>query len=156
MNKLVFVLAIQVGVVFALASSCSITHKSGDFACTKTSDCNTGRDCVDGFCVVLRHRADRFADWNRRGTARQRQRQQRLPGAVHELQRQPEDVRDRLPGRRRLQRPGRLPAGYSCDVKCDTDNSCRNGVECAGTTKLHGRVHGQELVPERAVRDEHV
>ena len=50
--KLVLAIGVQVALVFALATSCSITHKSGDFACSKTSDCNSGRDCVGGFCVV--------------------------------------------------------------------------------------------------------
>ena len=46
--KLVLAIGVQVALVFALAASCSITHKSGDFSCTKTADCNTGRDCVEG------------------------------------------------------------------------------------------------------------
>jgi hypothetical protein len=49
---------ILVGVSFAImlglgaASSCAIDHASDALACTKTSQCTDGRNCVGGFCVV--------------------------------------------------------------------------------------------------------
>lgn len=134
MNKLVFVLAIQVGIVFALASSCSITHKSGDFACTKTSDCNSGRDCVDGFCVVSGTEIDSPAASDGHGSG---------SGSGSGSNGCPAQCTSCNVGAKTCvidcmdtdcSNAIACPAGYSCDVKCDTDNSCRNGVQCAGTT----------------------
>ena len=129
MNKLVYALAIQVGIVFALASSCSITHKSGDFACIKTSDCNTGRDCVDGFCVVSgTEQVDSPMTSDSRGSGSNGCPAQCTSCSVSQhtcvIDCMGTDCSGAIA----------CPAGYSCDVKCDTDNSCRNGVQCAGTT----------------------
>lgn len=133
MNKLVFALAIQVGIVFALASSCSITHKSGDFACTKTSDCNTGRDCVDGFCVVAgTEQVDSPMTSDGRGSGSGSGSNGCPAQCTTCSVSQHTCVIDCMG----TDCSGSVtcPVGYSCDVKCDTDNSCRNGVQCAGTT----------------------
>lgn len=44
--------AFALGLALALAASCSIQHRSQDFACTITADCSGGRSCVAGFCVT--------------------------------------------------------------------------------------------------------
>lgn len=129
--KLVLAIGVQVALVFALAASCSITHKSGDYACTKTSDCNSGRDCVGGFCVVAGSEID-------------------APVILHDAPRG--DSGNGCPANcsscdvpthsciidcangSSCNGNVACPAGWTCDVKCDTDNSCRNGVSCAGTT----------------------
>lgn len=38
--------------VLALAAGCSIDHVSDSLACTASSQCADGRNCVGGFCVV--------------------------------------------------------------------------------------------------------
>jgi len=38
--------------VAAGIASCSISHKSDALACTKQSDCASGRQCINGYCVV--------------------------------------------------------------------------------------------------------
>ena len=35
-----------------LLGACSIQHRSDEYACTKQADCNNGRICTDGLCVV--------------------------------------------------------------------------------------------------------
>ncbi|MEO8550609.1 MAG: hypothetical protein ABI678_11570 [Kofleriaceae bacterium] len=130
--KWLVLLALQVTVVFALATSCSITKKSGDFACTKQTDCNADRVCVEGFCVLD-------------GT-------QEIDASVTPTDGRPGDSSNACPAQcTSCNVPAKscvidcangancggnvaCPAGWSCDVKCDTDNSCRNGVTCAGST----------------------
>lgn len=130
--KWLVLLALQVTAVFALAASCSITKKSGDYSCTKSSECNDGRVCVDGFCVV-------------NGT-------QDIDAAVTPIDGRPGDTGNGCPAQCSSCNMGEhsciidcengancdgnvaCPAGWSCDVKCNADNSCRNGVACAGTT----------------------
>jgi hypothetical protein len=134
-NKLVFVLAIQVGVVFALASSCSITHKSGDFACTKTSECDTGRDCVDGFCVVSgTEQIDSPAGTDGHGSG-SGSGSNGCPAQCTSCSVSQKTCVIDCQGGADCSGAVACPPGYSCDVKCDTDNACRSGVQCAGTTK---------------------
>jgi hypothetical protein len=45
-------LVVALAVCFALALSCSIDKRSGAFSCTTSDQCDSGRLCVDGFCVV--------------------------------------------------------------------------------------------------------
>ena len=138
--KLVLAIGVQVALVFALAASCSITHKSGDYACTKTSDCNSGRDCVGGFCVVAGSEID-------------------APIILHDAPRG--DSGNGCPANcsscdvpthsciidcangSNCNGNVACPAGWTCDVKCDTDNSCRNGVSCAGTTSCKVECSGR-------------
>ena len=40
-------------VVVVTSTNCSITHRSDGFACTSSAQCEPGRMCTDGLCVVL-------------------------------------------------------------------------------------------------------
>ncbi|MBV8761280.1 MAG: hypothetical protein JO257_28545 [Deltaproteobacteria bacterium] len=115
-------------IALVLLASCSIQHRSDGFACTKQSDCNNGRTCTDGFCVLPggggvdapgSHvdapgtHADAATCPAGCSTCNVTQhtctidcRSSNCNGAVA------------------------CPAGYKCDIMCDSDNSCRNGVDC--------------------------
>ncbi|HEY1547255.1 MAG TPA: hypothetical protein VGG28_05525 [Kofleriaceae bacterium] len=45
-------LVVAIAVCFTFTLSCSIDKRSGAFSCTSSDQCDTGRVCVDGFCVV--------------------------------------------------------------------------------------------------------
>ena len=113
-------------IALVLLAACSIQHRTGEYACTKQSDCNNGRTCTDGFCVLPgggNPDAPKTVD-----------------GATHA------DANGCPPGCstcdttkhtctidcRSSNCNGAVacPAGYKCDIQCDTDNSCRNGVDC--------------------------
>lgn len=107
-----------------IASSCSITHRSGDYACTKQSDCNGSRQCVDGFCIV--------------------------PGSIDapRLDGRPGGDSNNCPAPCTSCNPTlktctvdckltgacngtvTCPTGYKCDIQCDVDNACRSGINC--------------------------
>jgi len=109
-----------------LLGACSIQHRSDAYACTKQADCNNGRTCTDGLCVVP---GSGMPDAPKG-----------VDAAVHI------DANGCPPGcstcnvgqktctidcqSSNCNGSVACPAGYKCDIKCDTDNSCRNGVDC--------------------------
>lgn len=131
--KLFFALAIQAAVVF----SCSISHRTNDYACTSTADCNSGRVCSDGYCVVNgTELVDAFTP--------PKDGQNNHPDAPNtngcpdactscDVSTKQCTIDCNVDGSNCNDQVV-CPAGWDCDVKCDTDNSCRAGVACAGTT----------------------
>jgi hypothetical protein len=113
------------GLIFFAA--CSVQHRSDEYACTKQSDCNSGRTCVGGFCVAQGGNGpDAKIDGPSMGSG---------------------DASNGCPTGCSACNPAQhtctidcrssncngavaCPAGYRCDIMCDTDNSCRNGVDC--------------------------
>jgi hypothetical protein len=110
-----------------LVAACSIQHKSDEYACTKTAECNNGRACVDGYCIVASAVDAPPAP---------------IDTPIHTTPDAPA-----CPAGCTTCNPGQhtctidcsmtncngqvaCPAGYKCDILCDTDNSCRNGVDC--------------------------
>ena len=142
MNKLALAVALQVAVVFALAQGCQITHKSGEFACTKTADCNAGRDCVDGFCVVSGTEQIDSPVSTGDGHTGDGNGSNGCPAQCTSCSVSQKTCVIDCTG---TDCSGTMtcPPGYSCDVKCDTDNSCRNGVVCAGTTNCKVECSGK-------------
>lgn len=112
--------------LLAITGSCSITHRSGDFACGETSECNTGRECIDGFCVVT-------------GSVD-------APHGTVDAAKTPDAPPACPPGCTSCNVAQKTctidcsltscaavvtcPTDYHCDIQCDTNNSCRNGVDC--------------------------
>lgn len=141
--KLVVLWLVAVVLALAAAGSCSVTHRSNDFACENTRDCAAGRVCVDGFCIAG-------------------QPQQPPPDARVELDaRPPVDAPIILPPDA-PQCPAQCtscdlkaktckvdcavspelcmagappivcPDGFTCDIDCSTERACRNGIDCTG------------------------
>jgi hypothetical protein len=113
---------IALGVV---ATSCSINHRSDQYACTTNGDCEGGRICDRGYCIV--------------------------PGSIDAPR--PNDGPKPNPDANNCPAPCTTcniaqktctincqtanctnmvtcPAGYKCDIQCNVDNSCRNGINC--------------------------
>ena len=112
----------------AFSGSCSVSHPSDQYACVKSTDCMGGRVCVGGFCIVPGTLVDapRGQDGGRgSGT----------------------DAGPSCPGQCTSCNIGQktcvidcqltscsntvaCPAGYKCDIKCDSDGACTHGVNC--------------------------
>jgi hypothetical protein len=113
-------------VLLLILAACSIQHRSGEYACTKTSDCNSGRTCVDGFCVTATVDAPKppiDAPGTTGGDANA------CPAGCTSCNTSQHTCQIDC---RTSNCNGQVacPAGYKCDIMCDTDNSCRNGVDC--------------------------
>ena len=121
--------------------SCSINHKSGDFECTKQSDCSGGRTCTGGYCVfpggtIDAPKGDALTDGPKDGNNDACPTQCtscvisthtcKIDCAVTSCN-------------------GSIvcPVGWNCDVACSTSNSCRSGVTCTGPGSCNIACTGQ-------------
>jgi hypothetical protein len=118
---------IVVFVVTAIAGSCAINHRSGEFECTKQSDCSGGRVCQDGFCVQGTGNGTDAGGGNEGPI---------VPDASSNC---PAPCTSCDPGKNECKIDCALtnctnqvvcPAGMNCDILCTPGNSCRNGVTC--------------------------
>lgn len=106
----------------SLAAGCSVSHKSGDFACDVQSDCANGRSCIDGFCVLPDDGG--------------------VPDALvcpsvctscsFDQKQKSCTIDCALNGGCTQQVT--CPTGFSCQVLCSRDGACSNGVSCLGAT----------------------
>ena len=127
--KLMFGLPALAFGVAIVVSGCAINHKSDAYACTKTSECSTGRTCSpDGFCVTSGGNIDapRGIDAPKGsdgGTC---------PAGCTScnVAQKTCTIDCSLTS---CAGPVVCPSNYHCDVQCKTDNACTNGVSCVGT-----------------------
>jgi hypothetical protein len=119
-----------------VAGSCSVNHRSGDFACERTADCSDGRFCVDGVCVVTTVSDAGVKD----GPGN--------PGACPEActSCNPTDrtckIDCSIPGSCQTQIT--CPKGWTCDVTCTAVMACNMGVDCTGSTACTITCGGRE------------
>jgi hypothetical protein len=109
--------------VAAAASSCSIHRKSELFECETTADCDPGRTCSEGLCVV--------------------------PGGPLPIDAGMSDASQACPSQCTACAPGKVcvidcaltsacnslvvcPTGFNCDIRCSQQNSCFAGINCLG------------------------
>lgn len=113
----------------ALVAGCSVSHRSGDFACNADQRCADGRSCVDGFCVLA-------ADSGLPDTP------QPPPGdaaicpsqcTACNLARKSCTIDCALDNGACNQAIA-CPAGWICDVACSVPNQCNSGISCGGAT----------------------
>jgi hypothetical protein len=105
-----------------LAGSCSVSHRSDEYACTKQSDCTGGRVCANNFCVVpgsidAPASIDAF-----RGNCP-------TPCTSCNLAAKTCTIDCTLTSAC-VSGAVTCPSGYACDIRCKPDGSCRNGVNC--------------------------
>lgn len=118
-------LALAAIAVTAAAGSCSINHRSGSFECETAADCDGGRACSDGLCVVG-PRDGGIGDGPK-------------DGGVPDAAACPAGCTSCAPGKVCIIDCAAsggcasqvvCPVGWNCDIRCNTSNSCRNGVNC--------------------------
>jgi len=116
---------IVVGIALLLAA-CSINHKSDGYSCDINTDCESGRVCSGGFCVVNGSQIDapRTGDAPR-GDANNGQCPSQCSSCnvtqhTCTINCQTSNCQNTVV----------CPAGYKCDIQCNTDGACRNGINC--------------------------
>jgi hypothetical protein len=110
----------------AVTGSCSISHKSDEYACTTNNDCRefAGRVCSDGFCILPgtidapHSDAPKNPDGNN------------CPAPCTSCNVAQHSCTIDCSLTQACNNQVNCPAGYHCDFQCKTDNSCRNGVNC--------------------------
>lgn len=120
----------------ALATGCSVNHRSGDFACGPDQRCSDGRTCVDGFCVLA---ADSGVD------ARPHPPDAAVcpsPCTSCSVTQKTCTIDCALNGG--CKQAIACPAGFSCNVLCTTDGACSSGVSCASSTSCTVTCSGRQ------------
>jgi hypothetical protein len=128
MKLVIASLAVAIAIVSsALASSCSVEHRSDAYACSVNTDCTGGRICDNGFCVV-RNTIDASnvtdgpkGDSSNNGCP--------SPCSTCNVQDKTCTINCQSSN---CTNAVTCPAGYKCDIMCNTDNACRNGIDCRG------------------------
>lgn len=128
-------------VALAVAGSCSVNHKSGDYACTTQKDCASPRVCTDGFCIVPDGvPIDAPMTEPKDGTVVLVD----APVVTHDSNTTPVcpsactecDLAAHICkidcGQGNCGGAVQCPPGYDCTINCSEPNSCRNGVTCSG------------------------
>jgi hypothetical protein len=112
----------------ALAAGCSVSHRSGDFACDTDQRCANGRTCVDGFCVLP---ADSGVVDGPRPTG---------DASVCPAQCTSCDIAQRTcaidcsASNGACNQAISCPAGWNCNVTCSIANQCNAGISCGNAT----------------------
>jgi hypothetical protein len=107
-------------------AGCSVHHASDSFKCETTANCEQGRICDNGFCVLAgsidapKPIDARMGDGGNNGCP---------PGCTTCSVQQKTCTINCLMGAN-CNNTVTCPAGYKCEILCNSDNSCRNGVNC--------------------------
>lgn len=113
---------------------CSVNHRSQDYACTMQSDCaaHQGTVCMQGFCVVPGSiDAPKGGNDGPKGDGSGGN--NCPPGCAScNVTQKTCTIDCSQQNTVNCQNLVTCPAGYHCDIQCNTDNACRSGVSCVG------------------------
>jgi hypothetical protein len=130
--KLVVAWLAAVVIAIAMASSCSINHKSTEYECTLPSDCAPDRTCVGGYCVTSGNPIDAAAD----GPVIDGPRDAAMADsntcpAQCTSCREPQHECVIDCATTSCNSEVVCPVGWNCTVGCTTTNSCTQGIDCS-------------------------
>ena len=154
-----FVIALVAGVA-ASTSSCSLEHRTDLFACTDTNQCDDGRICDEGYCV---YPPGQVPDASRIDSPMDRPDGPPTPIDSRPMPDAPTNVCPVQCTSCEVNQAGKkvcivdcdganddrcgsqinCPPGYVCDVRCNTQNSCRMGINCGQAAECLIECSGQ-------------
>ena len=139
-----------VAVVVAAAASCSINRKSSQYECTATSDCDPGRACEDGLCVLPGgDRPDAPRPPNDGGRPDGGDEPDLCPSQCTECSDAKVCTIDCAAGAACDQAIA-CPPGWHCLVRCNLANACRSGVDCTESASCDIQCTGNATCRELA------
>lgn len=119
-----------------IVSSCSIRHRSDEYACTTSTDCNDGRVCDNGFCIVAGS-----IDAPKGDAGRADANNCPSPCTTCNVQQKSCTINCQNANCTNMIT---CPAGYRCDILCNTDNACRAGVTCSLASSCNIECQGKQ------------
>ena len=122
----------------ALLFACSITHRSGDYACTEQKDCETGRVCMQNFCVVSGAGIDAPTGGSGHVDAPPNPHPDAGNGcppgcSTCNTGEHTCDIECGAVGAANCNSPITCPQGWTCNIDCKTNQACRAGITCTGS-----------------------
>jgi len=120
-------------IVLVIVAGCSISHRSQEYACTTQNDCNGHPNtiCQQGFCIVPgsidapKPPGDVHPDMNNNNCPSE--------CTSCNVTQKTCTVDCSQTGVVDCTQTVTCPAGYHCDILCNRDGMCRNGVNCTGS-----------------------
>ncbi len=114
-------------------SSCSINHRSGEFACTVQADCDAARQCLNGYCIV----PGGVIDAPKTIDAPKRDAPMMIDSPMTVCPPQCTSCGEGKTCKIDCgltnctgNQPIVCPSGYNCAILCSTNNACTNGINC--------------------------
>lgn len=135
--------------VVSVVGSCSVNHRSGDYACVKPTDCTAPRTCDNGFCVVPEGTPVDAPHGTTDGTPQHDAKVNPdapanvCPSQCTSCDLQTHACKIECNSTGNCAGPVQCPSGFDCTVVCGASNSCRNGVTCADTNSCTVICSGQ-------------
>ena len=114
--------------VAAAASSCSINHRTGQFECESTQDCDPGRTCSEGLCVAAG--GGDAGPIDARPIDAGPPDASACPAACTQCKDGKVCVIDCTAANANCGAKVVCPAGFNCDIRCSLQGSCRSGISC--------------------------
>ena len=147
-----FALAWMTMFAFAVMVSCSISHRSGDYACTTQVDCTSPRVCSNGFCTVPDDvPIDAPGTTSDGSTTHVDAHVPTIDGPVNPTcpaicttcDLGAHTCKIDCGNNGNCVNAVNCPPGFDCTINCSTPNSCRNGVTCTGDSACTVLCSGQ-------------
>jgi len=130
--------------IAALVAGCSVSHRSGDYACTSTAECATGRSCIDGFCV-LNGSIDAPGNPHRDAPKVQPDAPEQCPTGCTSCNVAAKTctIDCSAASSNGCASQVTCPTGYNCTILCNVANACKSGVDCTLSSQCAITCSGQ-------------
>lgn len=115
-------------IAVSATTSCTINHRSDQYACTKNSDCDPGRTCSDGFCISG---GNIIADAPKGDAPKSPDGGNACPSQCTSCNSATKScVIDCSMANGACNEEITCPAGFKCDIRCNSEGACRKGINC--------------------------
>jgi len=120
---------------------CQIRHASDQYACDDTNPCEAGRVCDNGYCIVVGS-IDAAKPPGDGGNRTDAGNAGCPPGCTTCSTAQKTcTINCQFGG---CDQAIACPAGYKCDILCNTDSACKNGVNCTSAAACNIECSGKQ------------
>ncbi|HEX4452099.1 MAG TPA: hypothetical protein VH143_14570 [Kofleriaceae bacterium] len=134
------------GLACLALAACSIDKRSSAFSCTTTSQCDTGRQCVDGFCVLSGSAGSPDAPIARMdgSVIHDDAPEQQCPPQCATCSVAEQTCNIDCTTTNCDSAVVQCPVGYTCTIACGMNQSCRKGIDCTMAKACSIECSGQQ------------